>query len=360
MDDDRGARLVWWIAGILVLAIFAWRFVPKLPNPVAPKPLAAFVAIQAAGEKAASDGEHDLSSGTPFRLYAVLEARTWSGSRIWYTEAPALELAGQDVPASSLRRWPGSPIAKVRWFTVEGFAPYLHVAQPADLDRFRLDQNFHPEWGDGWSAKGVVDPNLAQLDPASPLRPLPFGVQRYEARVELFADPKALTPVARFQSPGPQAFLDADPAAPRVVARLNGPVALLSSYLGRVEIETDAGAPPTIDARVATLVERGLAFVHTHLIADHIDANGVTPGELVWRTIDVDREKLAWGTAASPGDLLQAGARIVVLFQDAGAPGKLDRADLVFDLEKGIHIRRIAEVFVGEGPLELSFAHLGR
>jgi hypothetical protein len=68
---------------------------------------------------------------------------------------------------------------------------------------------------------------------------------------------------------------------------------------------------------------------------------------------------LVWGDDVGAGDLLQAGARVTVLWRDAGEPGRLDPADLVIDLFKGATIRRLDEVFLGDEGLALEVARLG-
>ena len=54
------------------------------------------------------------------------------------------------------------------------------------------------------------------------------------------------------------------------------------------------------------------------------------------------------------GDLIRAGGRVVVLYEDRGTPGRLDRGDLCFDFEQGAEVLPLSEVFVGEGLLELA------
>jgi len=291
----------------------------------------------------------------------VLEARDWRDRIVYFTEAPALELGGRMIPSDSLRRWSGGKIAKVRWLTLDAFAPYLELSAAEDLDRLRLNENFHPEWGDGWSAVGVVDPKVALLDREAPLRPLPIGTQRYRARIELFDHAKALTPAVRVASPGADQVL-AGAAATTIHAVLPPPLTRLSMALGLVEIESDPELPAEIDAalrpRIEELVSRGMAFRRAQLLASHLSDRGVDAAGLEWHAIDLSVDRLEWGEAVGVGDLLQVGARLVVLCRDQGLDGVLDPDDLVFDLWKGARIRRIAQVFSGEGGLDLELARL--
>jgi hypothetical protein len=360
VSEERESRRIWWIAGAALALLIALRFLPEVENPLAPEPVAAHVALLADGDTVARDGFHELAAGRPFRLFAVLEAKNWRGDTVYFSEAPALALGERAIPAAAQRRWPEDPLLKVRWFTVEGFAPVLDVSSTADLERFRLNDEFHPEWGDRWTVTGVVDPRLVQLEAGSPLRPLPFGTQRYAVRIERFAESGALTPKWRAAAPAADAVL-ADPAlGTRLVASLPPPLARLSGAFGRPELAPAAGLDPAVAARVESLVAAGLAFVRSPLIAAHLAENGTAAAALRWRPIDLAHERPAWGDVVAAGDLLQAGPRIVVLFRDEGEPGRLDSADLVFDLWQGLRIRRIDEIFHGEGGLELELATLPR
>jgi hypothetical protein len=358
MSEGRESRRVWWIAGGALVALVALRWLPEVDNPLAPEPVAAYVAVLAEGDEVATDGAHELAAGRSFRLFAVLAAKDWRGDVVWFSAAPALRLGGREVPRDAIRPWPGDSDVKVRWFTVEGFAPVLEVATTADLERFRLNDNFHPEWGDRWSVAGLVDPRLAMLDATSPLRPLSFGSQRYAVRIELFDAPAALTPKQRVASPGAEAVLAAPGTGTTVVAALPPPLARLSASFGVPELVSDSGLELDATAGIARLTAAGLAFERPPLLAAHLAESGVAATALAWQPIDLAAERPPWGSAVDTGDLLQAGPRVVVLFRDAGEAGRLDPADLVFDLWQGLRIRRIDEVFRGERGLELELAVL--
>jgi len=363
MTEERSSRAVWWIGGGLIALLLGLRFLPEVENPLEPEPKASFVALQADGEAVAADGEHRLDAGRSFRLFAVLEATDWRGRTVYFTEAPALRLGGETVPADLLRPWSGGRIARIRWFTIEGFAPYLEVATAADLDRFRLNENFHPEWGDGWSANGAIDPKLAFLEPGSALRPLPFGDQRFMVRVELFDDESALTPAARAASPGAEAHLAGALQATRAIAALPGRLATVSAAFGRTQIEATGPLATELQARISALEERELAFERTRLLAAHLAATGVAPAALAWTTVDLAASGRAWGAGepgnVAEGDLVQAGARVALLFRDEGEVGRLDPADLAFDLWKGLRIRRLDQIFAGDDGVEVELAALG-
>ena len=49
---------------------------------------------------------------------------------------------------------------------------------------------------------------------------------------------------------------------------------------------------------------------------------------------------------------MQVGARWVVLYRDAGRVGVLDPEDLCLDFDQGASIRRLSDVFSGEGEVD--------
>lgn len=356
---EHGGRWVWWLAAGLVVALIAWRYAPQWSEPFRPRPVAAWIAILPEGGATATDGRHALEAGRAFRLFAVLEAEAFGGERIYFTEAPALSLGGREVARESIRPWPAGRRALVRWLTVEGFAPYLAVASAADADRFRLVENFHPEWGSGWSIAGTVDPRLALLEAGSPLRPLPFGTQRYAVRIELFDAEGTLTPSARWSSAGAEVALAEPRRLPTVVATVPAPLSGISAAFGRTQLAPAPGLAPELEGRLAELVARELAFEGPALIATHLAAAGAAADTLEFRTVTLAAEGPRWGEEVAPGDLLRAGDRIVVLYRDADGGGRLDPGDLVFDLHRGLRVLAASAVFESQGDeLRLDHARL--
>lgn len=345
MNGERESRRVWWIAAAIMAGLVAWRFLPEAENPLAPEPVSAHVAIAAEGESRARDGRHELVAGRPFRLYAALEARDWRGRTIWYSAAPALSIGGRDVPTESIRPWPAERRVQIRWLTVEPFAPYLAVAEAADLDHFSLIETFHPDWGSGWSATGIVDPRPALLPADSELRPLPFGTQGYALRVELYDEPEALAPSKRWSSVGAAQL---GGGGTRVVAALAAPLATVSSTVGRLHLELLGDFGPELEARAAALVTDERVFRVPSLWIDHLAESGRTIGELEWRGVDLVEQRPEWPGEVAAGDLVQSGDRLVILFRDQGEAGRLDPADLVFDAARGLRILRLDQVFRGE------------
>ena len=358
---ERETRRIFWIVALLVVVVVLLRYAPPIRSALAPQPIAAHVALLAEGETIARDGAVEIAAGTPFRLFAVVEAKTLTGKRIFYSEAPSLELGGVRVPDAEIEPWPTSRPARIRWLTVEGFAPFLAVRGAEDLERFRLVENFHPEWGPGWSAPGVVDPRAVQLEPGSPLRPLAFGSQRYAIRFELLAGEQSVTPELRVASAGADETLAADSdGAMTLAAELPEPLATLSRAFGLTQLAGASDLAPDLLARIGDLLARSLGFDRARLLADHLAAAGLSAADLDWREIDLEADELGWSGEVGPGDLLQGGGRIVVLFRDQGVTGRLDPADLCFDFERGAKIRRIDEIYRERGGFELEWAPLAR
>jgi hypothetical protein len=90
-----------------------------------------------------------------------------------------------------------------------------------------------------------------------------------------------------------------------------------------------------------------------------IATTGQDPATLAWRDLDLTADPV-WAEAGQTdtvvqavqeGDLLQAGERIVVLYEDRGVPGVLEGEDFVIDLYRGASVRRLDEVFEGSGVL---------
>ncbi|MBZ0090272.1 MAG: hypothetical protein K8H90_07835, partial [Thermoanaerobaculia bacterium] len=79
------SRLLWILAALAVVALVVLRFWDGIVAPFRVEPVAAYVALLPEGETVARDGEHRLAADARFRLFAVLEARTFGGDTVWYT-----------------------------------------------------------------------------------------------------------------------------------------------------------------------------------------------------------------------------------------------------------------------------------
>lgn len=373
-EPDR--KIFWTVAIVAAVAVGALLFWPTVQRELGPEPQRAWVAIQAEGADVAEAGTVELPAGAHFRLHAVLEARRRSGETVYYTEAPALRLAGRDVPATALVRWDRPAEVRIRWFTVEGKIPFMTLRAGQGIDRFGFEGFFRPEWGESWSVSGTLEPaNDARLVKEDRQGRLPFGTQRYQARIELYADEGDEIPSERFVSPG-AAELAGDPdALPTAVLTLAGAAAPASAVFGLTEIEPPPDAGPEIADELVRLTRSGLAFGRLALLREVLAAAAVgSPGELVWQRLDLDAGA-PWQTtdgeaadepAVAQGDLLRVGERWVVLYRDGGDPGagagkgagngagdgRLDRGDLCFDYARGSVVRPLGAVFAGGGEVE--------
>ena len=152
-----------WIALALaaVGAAVVW-LVPRVEEELAPELKQAWVAIEVEGEGFAEVGWRHLERGTPFTLHAVLEAQNRKGEKIYYTEAPALRISGEDVPVEALRPWDRRRPPKILWFTVEAGYAFRDITAAQQLERFDLAESFRPAWPQAWSIPGELVPSWVE------------------------------------------------------------------------------------------------------------------------------------------------------------------------------------------------------
>lgn len=354
MADEGTNRKVFWgvviAAAVVVGAVLLW---PGVEEELAPAPVGAWAAVEVEGSGTAVVGRVEIPEGTPFRVHAVLEARGRGGETVYYTEAPGLVIGGEEVPAERLRRWDRQSVVRVLWFTVEGVVPYLALEAGQDLSRFRFEGFFRPEWGTGWSVPGELEPaNDARLVREDRQGRLPFGTQRYQARIELYGFEDDPVPRQRFESPGPGQVMEGSAELPTAVVTLDGPAEPASAMFGLTGIEPPPGAGEEVLSTLLDWTRERIAFGRVSLLRAILDAAGLEPGEVEWRLADLDAG-LPWGgEGVATGDLLRVGERYVVLYQDRGEPGVLDREDLAFDFARGSVVRPLAAVFAGGGDVE--------
>ncbi|HEX6199394.1 MAG TPA: hypothetical protein VF150_03950 [Thermoanaerobaculia bacterium] len=354
MTTERRIILTVFVAAGAVLLLFVlW---PQATERLAPELVAAHVAVQPEGAETAVVAPVEIEAGREFTLHAVLEARARGGETIYYTGAPALELGGRRVPAEALRPWDRRQAARVFWFTVEGFAPFVRLEAAEQLDRFHFTEFFRPEWPSEWSIQGRLEPRFSESleRDAVDLEDRSFGIQRFQVRIELFEDEDDVTAEARFTSAGGEALPAEVETFPAVYAALPGPAGPASLAFGLSQVEPPAGAGSELHARLADLTRRRILVSRATLLRQVMAAAGTTADGLSWETVDLAAGP-AWGEGGvGTGDLLRAGARVVVLFRDQGASGVLDRDDLCFDYEQGAAVRPLSEVFAGGGLVELA------
>ncbi len=354
-------KILWTVGAVVSVVVLAFALWPAAKESLAPELIGSHVAVMPAGAEVAVVGPVEIEAGGEFTLHAVLEARDRGGEPVYYTRAPALEIGGERVPDETLRPWDRQRALRVFWFSVEGFSPYVEIEEAAQLDRFHFTEFFRPEWPSDWSVQGRLDPKfsdaLAREEVAAGERA--FGTQRFQVRIELFADEDALTAEERFVSIGADALPEAVDRFPTVYAALPGAAGPASLAFGLTQLEPPPSPDPALTARLSALARQRLAFSRVQLVGQVIRAGGESRRSLEWTSVDLN-DGPEWSDdggsaeAVGMGDLVRAGPRVVVLYRDRGTPGRLDRGDLCFDYERGASVRALSEVFSGEGLVDLA------
>jgi hypothetical protein len=345
-DQKRVAAIT---ALVLVVLAGMILFAPARQR-VAPQPRAAYVAIEVEGEGVARVGARvDLSAGTPFILRAVLEAEDWRGRTLYFTEASRLEIGGEQIASEALRPWnDGFLAAKVLWFSVEGAHRYREVTGDEEL-AVAFRELFRPDWPQAWSVPGSVRPSFAEAEAAGLGLEWPeVGTLRYQVRVELFGPESRFVARKRFASAGADRLPAEAGNFPTVTMAAPGHLAAVSRRLGLTQLEPLGELRPEARDRLLEWTQQEIAVSRMPLLQLHVRAAGLGWEDLAWEPVELDGS-VEWG---EPGDLIQAGSRVVVAFEDRGEPGRLDGDDLVLDLDRGEHLIYLKTIFRGEGIVE--------
>jgi hypothetical protein len=333
------------------LILLALWLQPRVEEALAPEPRRAWVAVEVVGSGEAVVGPIEVAAGTDFRVHAVLEAEGRDGELLYYSEAPALRFGERRVEEDRLRRWRRSEGAKVLWFTIEARSPYRSIESSADLEALAFEEFFHPEWSTLWQIEGSLSSRLAEQLASGELHHREFGTQRFQAWIELIDPDMPLVPTARFRSLGAADLPARVGEIAGVSATLEGPIGPASAVFGLVGLGLLPDADPEILRRVARLSEQRLAFTPLTVLREMLREAGVAMGELEWSLVELNGAK-AWHQEAHPGDLVRVGSRFVVLLRDGNGDGRLDGMDLCLDFDEGAAVRRLGEVFPGEGEIE--------
>ncbi len=355
-EMDSQTKILYGIiaaASLVVLAIFLQ---PALEEQLAPEIRGAWVGIEVGGSGVAEIGPVEIEAGTPFRLHAVVEAEGRGRRPVYYTEAAALAIAGEKVAPEHLRRWDRPLEPRIRWFTVEGSPPYVELASNADLDRFGFQELYRPDWPLTWSVPGVLEPAKDDhlQDDSQDRRGL-FGTQRYHVLVELYNKLDKMRPQQTVRSMRAADLTAAPDRFPTVRQVLPGRLAPVSGVFGLTQLELAGGdGSQELLRQIDDLAKAKLAFSRATVLRDQLREAGRRLEDLVWRDIDLVAAESRWGEPVQPGDLMRVGERIVVLYEDRGEPGVLDYDDLCFDFVLGAAVRRLGDVFSGDGVVELT------
>jgi hypothetical protein len=371
------ATVSWLAAALTAILILVFFLGPKIRDARSLKPVAALVAIQVAGDEIARVGSVEAPAGTGFELYAVIEAELPDDTTVYLTEARRLMIGGREIPAENLRPFDlGSKPMRVLWFTIEGTPPFLSVdkhyagdeepqtgtpsEQPDLLSRFGFKGFLHPEWGVVPRVPGELMSSheariVADLDFERD-----FGTQRFQVWVEIFPHDETQIPSQRLESPGMDQVEPLAGDFPTVTLSAGGALATPSRVFGLTQLEVGTENRAALD-RLEQLASKDLAFSRATVLRGVFEQLNTDYEQLRWDTAEIGvtafLETRSGKASAIPGDLLQAGSRFVFLLADRGTAGLLDSADLCLDFEEGAGVRRLDQVFAGDG--ELKWARTG-
>jgi len=346
---DAQSKIILIALLVVSLVVLFVLLQPSVEEHLAPALRTAWVGIEVGGSGIAEIGGVEIVAGTPFTLHAILEAQDRQGHTVYYTEAPKLSFAGEEIAPESLRSWDRSREVKIRWFTVEGIPPYLELTAVEEIARLGFRNLYRSDWPLVWSIPGeIVAAGDSYPEAGASGSRRAFGVQRYHVQFELYGVGDEMIPGERIRSWGADELLRESDRFPAVWRVLPGKLGPASRVFGLTQLELGETPPPALRERVAELARSGLAFSRATVLWDHIRAAGKRLADLEWRAIDLTGAH-PWGEPAAAGDLLRVGERVVVLFEDRGERGVLDYDDLCFDYERGASVRALSEVFRAEG-----------
>ena len=342
-------RRFWLISLALIVGVIALMLFGRAKEELQPTPERAWVAIELPGTGVAKVGTVEVEAGGEFILHAVLEARSWQGEKVYFTEAPGLELPEGAVDPERLRSWSGGLETRVLWFSVEAAKPFVEVERLSQLEELEFREFFLADWSRTWSVSGRWGGPSAGVTLPTGVEYLPFGTRRFNVRIEIFGPESEIRPRQRFQSWNGSELRAQVDHFPTVVSRLPGTLGPPSAAFGLPQVEVVKGAAPELTQAVADWRRRKLAFSRLAVIKGAIDAAGAELDDLAWRSVELDGDT-EWG---SRGALLRVGDRWVLTYEDRGeVAGRLDYDDLCFDFDKGAAIRRLGDIFVGDGLVE--------
>jgi len=352
--EDR--RVFWAIVGTVTLVLGVVFLSPRVQRELRPDPQRAFIAFEVEDEGVARPGPVEVPAGDRFQVHAVLQALGRGGRPVYFTQARALEIDGERIEAEQIRTWKGPEEVKVLWFSIEGPRPFVKLGDEQAVSELPFQAIFRPDWPRAWSIPGSVRP-AREGSPSGgerPSRRASFGTQRYQVRLELFGSGSALVPVATFESPAPGVVVEQRNQFPTVVSALADDLALPSRVFGLTQIDMSATALEREATALKDLFDQDLAFSRLLLLRAMLDDAGVSFEALDWQTIDLAAGP-EWGKGSvEAGNLLRAGERVVVLYQDLGEEGRLDYEDLCMDFAEGAQVRSLSDIFTGEGLVELA------
>jgi len=225
----------------------------------------------------------------------------------------------------------------------------------ADLspDDLEFEVSFRADWPRAWAVPAMLESSASSFAQGrEQLAAGAFGTQRYHVRIEFYASSRALMPERRFASWGAEELPQQSASFPTLVASLPEPLAPLSRFFGLSQVDLAADAPVELRQTVDGWSSRLLAFSRASALRRLLDAAGLEPQQIAWEEVDLTAGSTWEEGGVAVGDLARVGERVVVLVADRGVAGRLDRDDLCIDFDRGISVRSLGEVFVGDGNVE--------
>lgn len=341
-------RRFWLIALVLAGGVAALLLFGRAQEKLEPELERAWVAIEVGESGVARVGGVRVDPGKDFTLHAVLQGTSWRGEKVYFTDASRLELPDGEVPPERLRRWGGGEETRVLWFSVEASKPFAEIGAPEELEDFEFSEFFLPEWPRTWTVSGKWSATSAGVRLPRGITRLPFGTRRFHVRIEIFGPDSKIRPLQRLESlKGSDLGVQAE-HFPTVHSSLEGVLGPPSTAFGLPQLESAAEAAPGTGEAIAAWRGQRLAFSRLAVIRSALDAAGADPESLEWAAVELTGT-VAW---EAPGNLLRVGDRWVLTYEDHGEPGRLDYDDLCFDFDRGAAVRRLGDIFVGDGLVE--------
>jgi len=346
-------KIFWSVGAVVVLLVGALMLSGTVEQKLAPEPVAAWIALQPEDSEVARTGRIEIAAGAGFMLHAVLEAKDWSGKKVYFTEADRLVIEGEEIPAERLRRWDRSEEPRILWFTVEGSSPFVAVEEEEGLGDFHFLEVFRSDWPRTWSIPGDLQPSAERQEVRDRATGLPrFGTQRFHVRIEIFGLKSSIKPKLRLRSLQATDLPEKVGDFATAIASLPGGLEVPSQVFGLSQIEVAPEAFAEVADRLADWSRKRLAFSRLMVVREMLDRAGRSYDDLEWVDVDLEDGPPWRPDEVEPGDFLRVGDRIAILVADRGAQGILDRADLSFDFIKGARVRPVDEIFVGKGLVE--------
>ncbi len=343
-------------AQLAALAVAACFALPGCRAVLGPpfEPTAALVAIQRPGSDVAHVGPVRFQTGDTIHLFAVLVGQE-NDEPVYYTSATKLELPSGLVADDRLRPFPDRPI-RCLWQTIEGPAPFVRIGSLEQLKGLEFTNYSHPDWGLECKTTATITARQREtVAVPEDERRLAFGVQNYQVWVELLDQATDLVAQRTLRSDGSDALFDEPGDFARAEMLLDGTLARASSVFGRTQLEWTDDLPLEGQTEILRLHQLGVTWSRLALLTELL---GRDAGDhFDWQLTDFSgklpfRDLGSADQGIRPGDLMRVSDRVLVVFRDVGQVGVLDADDLGFDFDRGAVVRRLGDVFVGEGDVE--------